>query len=123
MTRSLLRPIRTRRVVRNSNALASEAGEKKVVSPATRKTLAAIGALWVSFAATASAGNTSATGVATTNATTNAGVSSMSEAQAVEFLTTANRPDGSTPRLPMPDYRLNDADASAVATCLKSLSK
>jgi mono/diheme cytochrome c family protein len=52
-----------------------------------------------------------------------AGLPSMSGAQGVVFLTTGKRPDGSTPRPPMPPYRMNTADASAVVAYLKSLSK
>jgi hypothetical protein len=52
-----------------------------------------------------------------------AGLPSMTEAQGVVFLTTGKRPDGSSPRPPMPEFRLNTADASAVVAYLKSLSK
>ena len=54
MTRSLLRPLRTRRV-RNSEPLLDHAKDQSpALTPDTRKTLAAIGALWVSFAVTVS---------------------------------------------------------------------
>jgi hypothetical protein len=56
MTRSLLRPLRTRRVApRSSHSRSNSAAKSLTVTPATRKTVAAIGALWVSFAVTASA--------------------------------------------------------------------
>ena len=56
MTRSLLRPVRTRRVLRTSTVHCADASpETESLTPGTRKTLAAIGALWVSFAVTASA--------------------------------------------------------------------
>lgn len=48
MTRSLLQPIRTRRVAR----LASAPVKSPSLTPRTRQTLSAIGALWVSFAVT-----------------------------------------------------------------------
>jgi hypothetical protein len=55
MTRSVFRPVRTRRVLRAGAAqlLDLEPGTGSP-TPGTRKTLAAIGALWVSFAVTAS---------------------------------------------------------------------
>jgi hypothetical protein len=54
MTRSLLRPIRTRRVVHPAPVRHPEAeSAAPALTPGTRKTLAAIGALWVSFAASA----------------------------------------------------------------------
>lgn len=59
MTRSLLQPIRTRRM---SRSLASPrtplAGKPAAMTAGTRKTLVAIGALWISFAASASAATT-----------------------------------------------------------------
>ncbi len=45
------------------------------------------------------------------------------EAQLVTLLQTSVKPDGSHPLPPMPDYRLNDEDAAAVAAYLKSLPK
>jgi hypothetical protein len=54
MTRSLLQPLRTRRPVRHSSSNHAEL-DVTSLSPGTRKTLATIGALWVSFAASASA--------------------------------------------------------------------
>jgi hypothetical protein len=157
------------------------------LSPGTRKTLAAIGALWISFAATASANAGSANPVTCESASSSgtatlprsleeragdyivgivgrcddcrsrhekgefdhsrwhvgaslpfqptvpmpwspaappiAGLPSMTEVQGVVFLTTGKRPDGSSPRPPMPEFRLNTADASAVVAYLKSLSK
>ena len=50
MTRSVLRPIRTRRVLPTQPVPRDED-----LTPGTRKTLAAIGTLWVSFAVTATA--------------------------------------------------------------------
>ena len=187
MTRSLLRPIRTRRVARPSTPANTENNRAKSISPGTRKTLASIGALWVSFAVSASASTASAKPAAFPEANVGsapaatetlvergryivegvglcadchtprtekgefdrdhwmqgaalpmqptvtmpwapaappiAGLPSMTEAQAVVFLTTGKRPDGSTPRPPMPPYRMNEADASAVVAYLKSLSK
>jgi hypothetical protein len=60
MTRSLLRPIRTRRIVRNTAPLPRETNRANSITPGTRKTLAAIGALWVSFAVSASVNPASA---------------------------------------------------------------
>jgi hypothetical protein len=57
MTRSLLRPIRTRRITRPAAGAANHTGAKSpAMTPATRKTLTAIGALWVSFSASSAAG-------------------------------------------------------------------
>lgn len=50
-----------------------------------------------------------------------AGLPTMTEAEAVKFLRTGLKPDGSRPRPPMPEYRLNEADAAALAAYLKSL--
>lgn len=50
-----------------------------------------------------------------------AGLPTMTEAEAVTFLRTGLKPDGSRPRPPMPEYRLNEADAIALAAYLKSL--
>jgi hypothetical protein len=47
----------------------------------------------------------------------------MNEAQGIVFLTTGQRPDGSTPRPPMPEFRMNQSDAAAVVAYLKSISK
>jgi mono/diheme cytochrome c family protein len=52
-----------------------------------------------------------------------AGLPTMTQQQAVQFLMTGKRPDGSMPRPPMPEFRLNEEDATAVATYLKSLAK
>lgn len=52
-----------------------------------------------------------------------AGLPSMTEQQAITFMQTGKRPDGSMPRPPMPEYRFNANDASAVAAYLKSLAK
>jgi hypothetical protein len=54
MTRSILQPIRTRRVATGGQLLRETAGDVAALTPGTRKTLAAIGALWVSFAVTSS---------------------------------------------------------------------
>lgn len=50
-----------------------------------------------------------------------AGLPSMNDAEAVHFLTTGERPDGSRPRPPMPPYRFSQADAVAVTAYLRSL--
>jgi len=50
-----------------------------------------------------------------------AGLPTMTEAQAIHFLQTGLRPDGSRPRPPMPEFRLNADDARAVVAYLKSL--
>lgn len=47
--------------------------------------------------------------------------SGWTKAQFVTFLGTGKRPDGSTARPPMPEYRLTKADAAAVADYLASL--
>lgn len=52
-----------------------------------------------------------------------AGLPTMTEAQAVHFLQTGEKPDGTKPRPPMPEFRLDPADATAVAAYLKSLAK
>lgn len=52
-----------------------------------------------------------------------AGLPTMTEDQAVAFLRTGVRPDGSRPRPPMPEFRLNEADATAVVAYLKSLTR
>lgn len=52
-----------------------------------------------------------------------AGLPSMTEEQAIAFMRTSKRPDGTTPRPPMPEFRLNDEDARAVVAYLKSLPK
>lgn len=43
--------------------------------------------------------------------------------QFVAFLQTGVRPDGSHPRPPMPPYRLNEADARAVAAYIATLPR
>ncbi len=50
-----------------------------------------------------------------------AGLPSMTAAQAMVFMQTGRRPDGTTPRPPMPEFRFNEADAAAVVAYLKSL--
>jgi hypothetical protein len=71
MTRSVLQPIRSRRVTRTAtHPWRDNAGSKvPALTPATRKTLAAIGALWVSFAVTASANASPSSGAAIAGAT------------------------------------------------------
>jgi hypothetical protein len=66
MTRSVLQPIRSRRVTPTASRSQLNPPNSKVPSltPATRKTLATIGALWVSFAVTASANASRITTVA-----------------------------------------------------------
>jgi cytochrome c553 len=43
--------------------------------------------------------------------------------QMVTFLQTGKRPDGSTPRPPMPPYRLSREDAESVTAWLRTLKK
>jgi len=50
-----------------------------------------------------------------------AGLPTMTSDQAVNFLMTGVRPDGSLPRPPMPPFRMDQADARAVVAYLKSL--
>ena len=50
-----------------------------------------------------------------------AGLPTLQEKDAVEFLMTGNLPAGRQPRPPMPPYRLKKADAEAVVAYLKSL--
>ncbi len=52
-----------------------------------------------------------------------AGLPSMTEEQAIAFMRTSKRPDGTTPRPPMPEFRFNEEDAKAVVAYLKSLPK
>jgi len=47
--------------------------------------------------------------------------SHYTQEQMVTFLQTGKRPDGSTPRPPMPPYRLSHEDALAVTAWLRSL--
>ncbi len=49
------------------------------------------------------------------------GPAGYSEAQFVSFLRTGVRPDGSNALPPMPAYRMNEADAKAVAAYIRSL--
>ncbi len=49
------------------------------------------------------------------------GLGGFSEDTIVTLLQTGSRPDGETPELPMPPYRMTEADARAVAAYLKSL--
>lgn len=50
-----------------------------------------------------------------------AGLPSMNEADAVKFLETGVKPNGQSPRPPMPPFRFSHEDAEAVAAYLKSL--
>lgn len=50
------------------------------------------------------------------------GLPSMTEAKGVAFLQTGKRPDGTSPLPPMPEFRFNEVDASAVVADLKSLN-
>ncbi|MCR6655236.1 MAG: c-type cytochrome [Opitutus sp.] len=52
-----------------------------------------------------------------------AGLPSMTEEQAIVFLQSGTRPDGSRPLPPMPEYRFDAEDARAVVAYLKSLTK
>jgi mono/diheme cytochrome c family protein len=50
-----------------------------------------------------------------------AGLDGWTEKQIVKFLTTGVDRDGKHPRPPMPEYRFNNADATAIAAYLRSL--
>jgi len=50
-----------------------------------------------------------------------AGLNGWTDEQGVEFFTTGKKPDGSMAAPPMPAYRFNKADATAVVAYLKSL--
>lgn len=52
-----------------------------------------------------------------------AGLRSMTEQQAVEFLQTGLRPNGSRPLPPMPEFRFTESDAQAVVAYLRTLGK
>ena len=43
------------------------------------------------------------------------------DAEFIRFLQTGKRPDGSLPQRPMPPFRMNQADAGAIAAFLKSV--
>jgi hypothetical protein len=43
--------------------------------------------------------------------------------QMVAFLQTGKRPDGSSPRPPMPPYRFSRADATAITAYLRSMKQ
>jgi mono/diheme cytochrome c family protein len=51
-----------------------------------------------------------------------AGLPTMTEAQAITFMQTGKKPDGNASLPPMPEFRLNAQDASAVVAYLKSLA-
>lgn len=50
-----------------------------------------------------------------------AGLVVFNETHVRTLLTSGKRPDGSSPRPPMPPYRLNDADADAIIAYLKTV--
>jgi mono/diheme cytochrome c family protein len=50
-----------------------------------------------------------------------AGLPKYTDAQAVVFLTTGKRPDGTVPKPPMPEYRFTRAEAQAVIAYLRTL--
>ena len=50
-----------------------------------------------------------------------AGLPGWTDEQGIEFFTTGKKPDGSLAAPPMPQFRLNKADAAAVTAYLKSL--
>lgn len=52
-----------------------------------------------------------------------AGLPTMTDAQALAFLTTGVKPDGSKPRPPMPEYRFNEEDARAVLAYLRAVGQ
>lgn len=188
MNRATLRPVRTRRFSHaRSSAKSTTPPETSlpVVNASTRKTLGALGALWLAFA-TAHATPSSpapapAAGKAVAAASVDtatllgrgrylvenvgmcadchsprnekgeylrelwlmgsplpfqpmipmpwsaaapsiAGLPTMTNAQAIKFLTTGQRPDGSRARPPMPEFRLTPEDAHAVVAYLKSFN-
>ncbi len=177
---SPLRPLQRANVARQPNAPRRRAASS--MNPHTRKTLAAVAAIWLSFAAaSSSAGSPSETApelsagqkanpqltrgrylvehiglCADCHTPRNekgqfvreqwlkgaqlpfqplvpmpwspaappiAGLPSMTEVQAIEFMRTGKRPDGSVPRPPMPEFRFSDEDATAVVAYLKSLTQ
>ncbi|ACB74095.1 c-type cytochrome [Opitutus terrae] len=52
-----------------------------------------------------------------------AGLPSMTDEQAITFLTTGVRPNGSKPLPPMPEFRFSETDAKAVVAYLRTLGK
>ena len=52
-----------------------------------------------------------------------AGLPSMTDAQAISFFQDGKRPNGTTPLPPMPEFRFDAADATAVTVYLKSLAR
>lgn len=187
MTRSKLRPLRTRRLALARSSAAPAAGLSSFPSashmnPNTRKTLGALGAVWLAFAVSASSFGSPAENAPepTVEQKSNplltrgrylvehvglcadchtprnekgqflrdqwlkgaalpfqpmvpmpwspaappiAGLPSMTEEQALVFMRTGKRPDGSVPRPPMPEFRFSAEDASAVVAYLKSLGR
>lgn len=181
MNRSTLRPLRTRRFAFPA-ASRREAAAFSHMKPKTRKTLAALGAVCLAFATSASTFGSPADNAPALDAAQQAspvltrgrylvehvglcadchsprnekgefvrdqwlkgaalpfqpmvpmpwspaapplaGLPSMNEQQAIVFLTTGKRPDGSVPRPPMPEFRFSAEDAAAVVAYLKSLPK
>ncbi|HYD83140.1 MAG TPA: hypothetical protein VEA63_03790 [Opitutus sp.] len=52
-----------------------------------------------------------------------AGLRAMTDQQAITFLTSGVRPDGSRPLPPMPEYRFSEPDAQAVLAYLRTIGK
>lgn len=52
-----------------------------------------------------------------------AGLTAWSDEEAVHFLQTGLRPDGTYPDAPMPPFRMNEEDAEAVVTYLKNMNR
>ena len=52
-----------------------------------------------------------------------AGLSAMTDEQAMTFLTTGVRPNGTRPLPPMPEFRFSENDAKAVLAYLRTLKK
>ena len=52
-----------------------------------------------------------------------AGLDGWTDQQAITFLTTGVRKDGTRPKPPMPEYRFNKEDAAAIASYLRSLKQ
>lgn len=188
MNRATLRPLRTRRFPAETTvAPARPAASRDALKsspemhPNTRRTLAAVGAVWLAFASSAYGGSPaeSAPPLRAAHETNPlivrgrylvehvglcadchsprdekgefipklwmhgsalpftptvpmpwsqaappiAGLPGMTEEQAVTFLRTGKRPDGTTPRPPMPEFRFSAEDANAVVAYLKTFAK
>lgn len=52
-----------------------------------------------------------------------AGLTAMTDDEAMTFLTTGVRPNGTRPLPPMPEFRFSDADAKAVIAYLRTVGK